>query len=61
MICQVLVECRFDDEIDSEVGSLMDDSLLATVEEKFAYVRHNKLFGADEIAATIRTCGGGRF
>jgi len=41
MICRVLGDCVFGSELDSEVGSLCEPSLLAAAEQKFTYVRYD--------------------
>jgi hypothetical protein len=50
MMCRVLGECRFGDDIDMEIGGLKGAALLSAAEKKFSYARYNKLFTATEIA-----------
>ena len=57
LMCRVLGDCRFGPPIDSEVGTLMGPALLSTEEKKFAYVRYNRLFPAEETAAMTRETG----
>jgi patatin-like phospholipase/acyl hydrolase len=47
-LCRVLGECRFGATIDSEMGDLHGPGLLTTAEKKFAYVRYNRMFDANE-------------
>jgi len=54
MICRVLGDCRFGPEIDSEVGGLAGAGLLSSGEKKFAYMRYNRMFRADETAEMMR-------
>lgn len=54
MLCRVLGDCLYGDKVDSEVGDLTGAGLLSTKEKKFSYVRYNRQFGPDEIAAIER-------
>jgi len=57
LMCRVLGDCRFGPPIDSEVGMLMGPTLLSGDEKKFAYVRYNRFFPAEETAAMTRETG----
>jgi uncharacterized protein len=55
-LCRILGDCRFGAPLDSEIGDLVGSTVLRREEKKFAYVRYNRLFPADETAAmTART------
>jgi hypothetical protein len=43
-ICRLLGDCLHGAPIDTEIGDLMDDSLLAPQERKFTYVRYDQQF-----------------
>ena len=47
LVCRILGDCVFGEPIDREVGDLTMPSLLPAAEQKFSYVRYNKLFNSD--------------
>jgi len=57
LMCRVLGECRFGDEIDREIGDLKGPGLLRADEKKFAYVRYNRMFSAEETASMTERTG----
>jgi hypothetical protein len=59
MICRILGDCRFGDEIDREIGDLRapKPGLLRPEEKKFAYVRYNRFFPATETEAMTKRTG----
>lgn len=57
LLCRVLGECVFGDEVDGELGDLHASGLLAPAEKKFTYLRYNRAFTPAEIADLERTTG----
>ncbi len=57
LLCRVLGECVFGAAVDSELGDLHTAGLLAPAEKKFRYLRYNRRFAPDEIAAIERQTG----
>ena len=57
LMCRVLGECRFGAPLDSEIGSLTGPGVLGAGEKKFAYVRYNRFFPAEETEAMTRRTG----
>jgi hypothetical protein len=49
LMCRVLGQTRFGEDLDSELEALDGPGLLADGEKKFAYVRYNRLFTSEEI------------
>ena len=58
MLCRILGECRFGEDIDSELGKLAPSGLLSSAEKKFSYVRYNRLFDRAETSELARKTGG---
>ncbi len=57
MACRVHGECLFGAPIDMEVGDLIHSDPCPDSNKKFTYARYNKLYSADELAATVKTHG----
>lgn len=57
MLCRILGECRFGEDIDREVGALAGPGLLGVDEKKFVYLRYNRFFTAEETAAMTERTG----
>ena len=57
LMCRILGECRFGGIIDREIGDLTGPGLLQRGERKFAYVRYNRFFPAEETAAMTKRTG----
>jgi hypothetical protein len=57
MMCRILGECRFGGTIDREMGDLIGTGLLRPEEKKFAYLRYNRFFPAEETAAMTKRTG----
>jgi len=51
MLCRVLGDCRFGDELDREIGHLRGPGILTTEEKRFSYVRYNRFYSHDETEA----------
>ena len=60
MMCRVLGRCLFGDEIDSEVGALIDQDTPPAGDAQFTYVRYEHVF-TDEEMRHARTTHGGDF
>jgi len=57
-LCRVLGQCRFGDDIDSEVGNLVEESKPESANnKKFDYVRYDHRFTDDEMAAATKASG----
>jgi hypothetical protein len=50
MVCRVLGDCRAGSDIDSEIGDLKEHDPAAALGKKFAYLRYDHLYSAEEIA-----------
>jgi hypothetical protein len=50
LLCRVLGECLYGDEIDREIGDLSPSGLFTPAEKKFSYVRYNRMFTPTEVA-----------
>ena len=60
MMCRVLGQCRFGDEIDSEVGALISEGTPLPTDKQFSYVRYEHVF-TDEEMRSAKTAYGGDF
>src|SRR5690606_2605077 len=54
LLCRVLGECRYGEELDREIGSLHGDGMLAQAEKRFSYIRYNRFYSHDETEALLR-------
>lgn len=57
LVCRVLGDCRFGEELDSEIGCLAGPALLNQHEKKFTYVRYNRFFSSEETDDMTRRTG----
>ena len=46
LVCRVIGDCIFGDNLDSEIGALSSPALLSSSEQKFTYVRYNESLDA---------------
>ena len=58
MLCRVLGQCRFGDEIDSEVGTLIGEGAPPSADKQFSYVRYEHVFTDEEMRRAKATHGG---
>ena len=58
MMCRVLGACRFGDQIDSEVGTMISDGTVVPGKKQFTYARYDHSYTADEVKDMQTTYGG---
>jgi len=57
-LCRVIGQCRYGDEIDSEVGDLVaEHSGSQSRDKKFSYIRYDHRFSTDELVSVFKTHG----